>query len=46
MTNEDTATIPDLPAQRTDTDITATEHDIGVETATNHENAKHMANSV
>ena len=46
MTNEDTATIPDLPAQRTDTDITAAEHAIGVEVATNHENAKRMANSV
>ena len=46
MTNEDTATMPDLPAQKTDTDITAAEHAIGVEVATNHENAKHMANSV
>ena len=46
MTNEDTATMPDLPAQKTDTDITAAEHAIGVEIATNHENAKHTANSV
>ena len=46
MTNKDTAIIPDLPAQRTDTDITVAEHAIGVEVATNHENAKHMANSV
>ena len=46
MTNEDTATMPDLPAERTDTDITAAEHAIGVDIATNHKNAKHMANSV
>ena len=46
MIKEDTAIMPDLPAQKTDTSITAAEHAIGVETATNHENAKHMANSV
>ena len=46
MINEDTATMPDLKAQETDKDITAAEHAIGVEVATNHENAKHMANSV
>ena len=46
MIKGDTAIMPNLPAQKTDTCITAAEHAIGVETATNHENAKHMANSV
>jgi len=46
MIKGDTAIMPDPPAQKTDTSITVAEHAIGVETATNHENAKHMANSV
>ena len=37
--------MPDPPAQKTDKSITVAEHAIGVETATNHENAKHIANS-
>ena len=46
MIKGDIAIMPDLPAQKTDTSITVAEHAIGVETATNHKNAKHMANSV
>ena len=48
MTKEDTTrsslTIPQ--AQRIDTNTIVTVHAISVETATSHENAQHMANSV
>ena len=45
MTKEDTARIPDPQAQRTDTNTAMAVHATGVEIATSHENAQHMANS-